>query len=98
MRLTADIQNKLIKYSQYYFGKKSHLYLFGSRVYDEKKGGDIDLFLEATKEIELHVQLAFLRDIYTNVTQRKVDLVIKTPEKKDRNIYHTAKSEGLMLC
>jgi len=98
MRLTKDIQNKLIEYSQQYFGENTHLYLFGSRVDDEKKGGDIDLFLETPKDIELNIQLAFLRDIYTHVTQRKVDLIIKSPAKKDRPIYHTAKSEGILLC
>lgn len=45
----------------------------------------------------MHKQLEFLNAVYVNVTRRKIDLVIKSPEKKDRGIYHTAKSEGLML-
>jgi len=98
MRLTPEIQNKLIKYTHDYFGEDAHLYLFGSRVYDEKKGGDIDLLLETDKNIELQQQLAFLKAIYLNATQRKIDLIVKSPEKKDRAIYHTAKSEGLLLC
>jgi len=28
------------------FGSKSHVWLFGSRVNDHQKGGDIDLYIE----------------------------------------------------
>jgi len=38
----------IIEYAKQYFGNDSKLYLFGSRVYDDKKGGDIDLLLEKT--------------------------------------------------
>lgn len=44
MRLTADVQNKLIKYSQQYFGESVYLYLFGSRVDDEKKVATLIFF------------------------------------------------------
>ena len=53
----------------------------------KKKGGDIDLFLESDENIDIEDQIAFLKEIYISVTQRKVDFIIKSPSKKNRPIY-----------
>ena len=98
MRLDSEIKTKIIKYANQYFGTDIKLYLFGSRVYDNKKGGDIDLYLESSKEIDINQQIKFLNDMYKNVTERKIDLIINTPSKKDKPIFHTAKQEGILLC
>lgn len=75
-------KSQIINYAKKYFGNDCHLYLFGSRVDDNKKGGDIDLFLETSKSVDMNIQLSFFRDMYKYVTQRKMDLLIKTPQKK----------------
>ena len=98
MRLKIEIKNQIIKYASQSFGMDIKLYLFGSRVYDNKKGGDIDLYLESSKEIDINQQIKFLNNIYKYVTQRKIDLIIKTPLKKDKPIFHTARQEGILLC
>ena len=98
MRLDSEIKNKIIKYANQYFGTDIKLYLFGSRVDDTKKGGDIDLYLESSKEVDINQQIKFLNDMYKNVTERKIDLIINTPSKKDKPIFHTAKQEGILLC
>ena len=52
MRLTAK-QIKIIKQkTALIFGENAKLYLFGSRTDDNAKGGDIDLFVYLTQEIE----------------------------------------------
>jgi predicted nucleotidyltransferase len=49
VRLTVT-QNKLIcETAEKYFGSDVHVWLFGSRVNDNAKGGDIDLYIESTK-------------------------------------------------
>ena len=98
MRLRQNIKEQIIKYSMKHFGDKVQLYLFGSRVSSQKKGGDIDLFLDAEYEVDIQEQISFLRDIYKYVTQRKVDLLVKTPQKKGLAIFETAKMEGILLC
>ena len=50
MRLTNFEKNTIIELAKKYFGDNTRVYLFGSRVYDNEKGGDIDLFLETGKE------------------------------------------------
>ena len=67
-------------------------------MYDNKKGGDIDLYLESNNEVDIKQQIKFLNTIYKNVTQRKIDLIIKTPLKKDKPVFHTARQEGIVLC
>ena len=64
----------------------------------KKKGGDIDLFLESDEDIDIEDQIAFLKEIYISVTQRKVDFIIKSPSKKNCPIFQTAKKEGILLC
>ena len=88
----------MIHYAKAYFGNNIKLYLFGSRVDDSKRGGDIDLLIETTQKIELETEISFLRTIYKNITSRKIDLLIKTPYRQDKPIYHTAIKEGIRLC
>ena len=42
----VHIKNTFIKY----FDKNDHLWLFGSRVDDNKQGGDIDFYIETNQE------------------------------------------------
>jgi len=98
MRLSSEIQHQLIACLKQYFGNKAHLYLFGSRVDDNKKGGDIDLFLETDQKVSLQTEIDFLKTVYSRITQRKIDLIIYSPEKIDRPIFQTAKKEGVLLC
>lgn len=98
MRLNNNEKNKIIECAKFYFGTRIKLYLFGSRVDDNKKGGDIDLYLETETRVDLQTQINFLTEIYKNITQRKVDLIIKMPNSKPLAIYKTAKQEGILLC
>jgi len=97
MRLDDVTREKIINYSKEYFSDFK-LYLFGSRVHDTKKGGDIDLFLDSNEEISLDKQMDFLKILYKNVTQKKIDLVVKTPFKENKPIFETARQTGIILC
>lgn len=71
------------------------LWLFGSRVDDSKRGGDIDLYLETShrlllkESIELEYRLA-------NLSDEKVDLVIRNPEQTLQTIHQMAR-QGVAL-
>ncbi len=97
MRLSNDTQKKLLHTAHQHFGNNIKMYLFGSRVDDTKKGGDIDLFIESEKDISLQKEVKFLKDVYKYVTQRKVDLIIKIPSKSERSIHQKARMEGIQL-
>jgi len=98
MRLRVEEKEKIVQCAKDIFGNEIKLYLFGSRVDDNKKGGDIDLFLESEEAVDMQTQIKFLTATYKNITQRKIDLLIKTPLSKELPIYSTAKNEGVLLC
>jgi len=76
--------------------KKGEIYLFGSRVDDTKKGGDIDLYIIpqnldnlAKKRVDFLVYLKRL------IGEQKIDVVIDRGE--DRLIDHKASKDGILL-
>lgn len=77
MRLTEKqaeiIRDGVIKH----FGEKSVVYLFGSRVDDTKKGGDIDLLIDAdySPEEMFIKKLNLLTDFHFKLGERKIDIV-----------------------
>ncbi len=73
------------------------IFLFGSRVDDSKKGGDIDIFVETESDTTLKEQIKILSKIEILGVSRKVDLIVKTPKSKEQPIFQTAKKEGIVL-
>ena len=51
------------------------IYLFGSRVDDSKKGGDIDLFLEIEENPNLSQKIKFLAKLKMKIGEQKIDVV-----------------------
>jgi predicted nucleotidyltransferase len=72
-----------------------NVYLFGSRADDNRRGGDIDLFLDATRAIDLKTALT-LQYRLTAACDTKVDLLVKTPGQADMPIHEIAR-RGIRL-
>ena len=88
---------EIIKKSILHYTKDAKIILFGSRVYDDKKGGDIDIFIETNHPMTLKEKIEILTTIELDGIARKVDLVVKTPDTKEQSIFKTAKEEGVVL-
>jgi len=71
------------------------IYLFGSRADDNRRGGDIDVFLDATHAIDLKAALTTQYRL-SSACDAKVDLLIKTPEQAEQPIHQIARS-GIRL-
>jgi len=97
MRL-SEYQINLIKdLSHRFFGKNAKVYLFGSRTDDNKKGGDIDIYIETdAKENVFDRKIEMLVELEKNLGQRKIDLVINN-FGNHLPIYEVAKKEGILL-
>jgi predicted nucleotidyltransferase len=54
---------------------QADVYLFGSRVDDGARGGDIDL-LVLSRRIDLMAKLDILGDLHRRLGERKIDLVV----------------------
>lgn len=72
-----------------------HLFLFGSRADDARRGGDIDLFFEASRPLALKTILSAQYRL-TDACDAKVDLLVKNPGEPETLIFQVAR-EGVRL-
>jgi len=93
MRLNEKYK-KVIKKAFLEVFKDGEIYLFGSRVDDNKKGGDIDLYL-VVNEYSLKKKLKFLAKIKKTLGEQKIDVVFSKDE--NRPIEKEAKKWGIKL-
>jgi predicted nucleotidyltransferase len=71
------------------------IYLFGSRADDSRRGGDIDVYLQASNPISLKTALTTQYRM-SGACNAKVDLLIKNPGEPDQPIHEIAR-EGVLL-
>ena len=65
------------------FFENGEIYLFGSRVDDSKKGGDIDLYLEVKDHSNLfEKKLKFLSRVKKELGDQKIDVVFNTESSR----------------
>jgi len=94
MRLSIKYQQTIKKYFNEFFDGK--IYLFGSRVDDAKKGGDIDLYLVVNNQDDLFQRkIKFLSRIKRELGEQKIDVIFNTDS--DRLIEQEAKKWGVLL-
>lgn len=84
-----------------YFSVNDHLWLFGSRADVNKKGGDIDLYIETT---ELNTKEAvkkesqFVLALERAIGEQKIDIVLNVVAHRCcLPIYKIAKETGVLL-
>jgi len=76
--------------------KEGEIYLFGSRVDDTKRGGDIDLYIVTENQENLTLKkIDFLIDLKRAIGEQKIDVVIS--RDKNRLIEQEALKKGVKL-
>lgn len=82
-----------------HFGTGTSVYLFGSRIDNTKKGGDIDLFIQNSnnKELTIKNKLHFLTDLVMKIGEQKIDVVLDQPNKVEPNFLKTIYQTGIKL-
>ena len=96
MRLQEFEINSIKSAAKDIFGSDSKVTLFGSRVYDDVKGGDIDLYIESVnKENLFEKKIAFLVKLKSTIGDQKIDVVIS--RDPSRLIEQEAKTKGIQL-
>lgn len=100
MRLTNN-QIKLIKETvTEVFGTEAVVRLFGSRVDDTAKGGDIDLLVTVSTPVDQPVEkmiTAEAKIIYRLGHLRKIDLLLDAPNMNQQPIHRIAREQGVLL-
>ncbi len=99
MRLNEKYRTTIKQVLLKYFGQESEFYLFGSRVDDSKKGGDIDLYIETNiKGKELYsLRRSALVEMKNILGDQKIDLVIYIKGEEPDPIHIIAKDTGVRL-
>ena len=102
MRLTAQQIQILRQNSAKHFGADTHIWLFGSRTDDTKKGGDIDLLIEPGLQDPaaiIDAKLALLRDPHQSFGEQKIDIVIRRKNAShELPIHRIAYATGIQLA
>ena len=73
MRLKR-IEIEAIKTAVKKYDENAHVYLFGSRTDDTKRGGDIDILILSDK-IKLHEKIKIKMDLYNLIGEQRIDLI-----------------------
>ena len=100
MRLNISEINEIKTVAQSVFGADALVTLFGSRIDDNKKGGDIDLLIKCNKTIskdELYqLKLNFLIQLKKRIGDQKIDVLIDGGEMNN-TIFKAVANEGILL-
>ena len=99
MRLTAEQRAIIREEVVNAFGPEATVRLFGSRLDDGKRGGDIDLHIEAAGSADelLDRELALHGRLQRRLGERRVDLVVLSDGSPKRSIDTEAIRTGVAL-
>lgn len=99
MRLTQQQQTAILNAAEKVLGKPALVTLFGSRVNDQLKGGDIDLLFETSAAIDNKAQAicSLYSELQKSLGDRKIDILVKDANTPNERIYKVAKSTGQRL-
>lgn len=101
MRLTEVEKQLICEIFLKHYSKNDHIWLFGSRVDDTRKGGDIDFYVETEEtdiKIALEKKLSFLGDLWSVLGEQKIDVVLNLiHDNFSLPIYQQAKTQGILL-
>jgi len=102
MRLTTEQAQAIRDSVTEVFGAAAQIWLFGSRVDDRRRGGDIDLLVRpptdraADPETAWRDKLRLLGQLERRLGERKIDVVLEAPDDP-RPIVRIAHQTGIPL-
>jgi len=99
MRLTQQQRETIVAAIQSECGADAEVRVFGSRVNDTARGGDIDLLVELKKTVDnraaLSSRLAAILQIALG--DQRIDVLVIDPNTQLQPIHETALSQGIKL-
>jgi predicted nucleotidyltransferase len=99
MRVPEHIQKKIKVIVAEMLGNHAEVYVFGSRLNDDAKGGDLDLLVVTQTavahpaQVAANLSVAVSRQFYG----RKVDVILKAPNITVQPIHQVAQTQGQRL-
>lgn len=100
VRLKPTELDAIVRAFKRHFSENDHLWIFGSRVDLQARGGDIDLYIETPADAKTAVasKSKFIIDIWKQIGEQKIDVVINLLKDDFKlPIYDIAIKEGVKL-
>lgn len=99
MRLTPQQVARIRAIVAEQAGPDAVVWLFGSRVDDTARGGDVDLFVEVPRPVDEPALLCarIAGRVSRALDERKVDVVLAAPNLMPLPIHDVARQEGVRL-
>ena len=98
MRLSTQTIKHIKQTFKEVFGN-GNIYLFGSRVDDTKRGGDIDLYIDIPNITSLEEiydkKSQFRLNLYDKIGEQKIDIIVS--KDKNRSIEQEIIQTGILL-
>jgi predicted nucleotidyltransferase len=99
MRLSHHQTEAIVAAARAVLGSQVRVTLFGSRLDDHARGGDIDLLLEVPQAVDSPAWLAacVTARVQRALGDRKVDVLLLTPETAIEPVHRIAQQLGVEL-
>jgi predicted nucleotidyltransferase len=100
MRISEKEIESIKTLAEKIFGVGTKILLFGSRTADNKKGGDIDLFVTNNKKenLTLTAKINFLVELKLLIGEQKIDVVLDTESTRSKKqFYKSIKQHAIEL-
>lgn len=102
MRLTAADRHAIESSAREAFSPGTRVILFGSRVDDTRRGGDIDLLIEPARALAADDLVArrsqFVARLYRLLDEQRIDVVVACPSTNGESpVVQAARRHGIEL-
>lgn len=99
MRLTETQIQAIHTTAEELFGSGVRISLFGSRIDDQQRGGDIDLLIEIDYTLDNRPAMAarFSARLQRRIGDQHIDVLIIDPNTRIQPIHRVAKETGVRL-
>lgn len=99
MRISAEQRQTIVQTARQLLGEQARVRLFGSRVHDQLKGGDLDLLVELPHlPADVTWQAARLEArLQQMLGDQKIDVILAGPENTSWPIVKEAMRTGILL-
>ena len=100
MRLSEFEIESIRSLANLHFGKDVQIFLFGSRINPELRGGDIDLFVRDStgKPLKIRNKINFITDLILQIGDQRIDVVLDNHEAKNSVFFKTIEQTAIQIC
>jgi len=97
MRIKKEYLEFIKETTKELFGDCAKVYLFGSRIDNGKRGGDIDIYIETNLKTNIfEIKIEMLKRLHDKLGNQKIDIVINN-HSNHKYVYDVARHEGIAL-